>query len=83
MNVFQLIHTVLEEIYDAVPGDETKKDAKIQARLQELSDGFSKLITENKITYTDPATRFAYIYKYVTSHSNLVYQCIADRGGTS
>ena len=76
MNVFQLINTVLEEIYEAVPGDEAKKDAKIQARLQELSDGFSKLITQNKITYTDPATRFAYIYKYVTSHSNLVYQCI-------
>ena len=76
MNVFKLIQTVLDELYEAIPGDEEKKDAAISKRLTKLADGFKKLTTENNITYTDPAVRFAYIYRYVTSHSNLVYQTI-------
>lgn len=74
MNVFKLIHSVLDELYEAIPGDEEQKDASIQKRLQDLTAGFSKLTVENKISYSDPAVRFAYIYRYVTSHSNLVYQ---------
>ena len=76
MNVFQLIHTVLDELYQAIPGAEKEKDASIQGMLRDLSHGFAKLTTENKISYCDPATRFAYICRYVTSHSNLVYQRI-------
>ena len=76
MNVFKLIQTVLDELYQAIPGNEEQKDALIAKRLNKLAEGFSKLSTENKITYSDPAVRFAYICRYVTSHSNLVYQRI-------
>src|SRR6516164_2783335 len=78
MNVFQLIHTVLDELYAAIPGSDIEKDDAVKKQLTALNDGYSKLSVKNNITYTDPATRFAYIYRYVTSHSNLVYQAISS-----
>jgi hypothetical protein len=73
MNVFQLIKTVLDEAYEAIPGSEAKKDAAISASLERLSAQYKKLLTAGCLDYSDPATRFAYIYRYTTSHANLVY----------
>ncbi len=43
-------------------------------QLAMLKDRYSNLIKKRSpIDYSDPATRLAYIYKYVTCHSNLVY----------
>src|SRR5262249_24497944 len=73
MNVFQLIKTVLDEAYEAIPGSEAKKDAAISAALEKLSAQYKKLLTAGCLDYSDPATRFAYIHRYTTSHANLVY----------
>jgi hypothetical protein len=41
MNCFQLIKTVLDEAYAAMPGKEAAKDAAIQAELNQLSQAYS------------------------------------------
>lgn len=75
MNVFQLIKSVLDEIYTRLPGDDARKDANIKKQAEVIREGYENLGTKPiSHNYADPATRFAYIYVYVTSHANLVYQ---------
>ena len=77
MNVFQLIRTVLDEVYVQIPFDDTDKDAKIRARLDYLSKQYARLVRGTSIDYCDPVTRFAYIYRYVTSHADIVHQLVS------
>ncbi len=76
MNCFQLIKTVLDEAYAAIPGKAAAKDAAIQAELNQLSKDYKNLLQEGCLDYSDPCRRFAYIYRYTTSHANLVYSKI-------
>jgi hypothetical protein len=77
MNVFQLVKTVLDELYIRIPAEtEAEKDEKILQMMRFLEAEYPKLIQGVRIDYSDLVTRFAYIYKYVTSHANLVYQVI-------
>ena len=80
MNCFQLIKTVLDEAYAAIPGKEAAKDAAIEEALGQLSKEYQKLREKGCLDYSDPVRRFAYIYRYTTSHANLVYRVI---GGSS
>lgn len=75
MNVFQLIKTVLDEIYEDLVNDlgsESKADKEVKNKLKYLSEKYIDMPNGVVIDYTDDATRFAYIFKYVTCHSNLV-----------
>ena len=76
MNCFQIIKSVLDEAYVQIPGDEAEKDEVINDALEYLRGEYSQLWQECNIDYSDPRTRFAYIYAYVTSHSNLVCSII-------
>ena len=75
MNIFPLIELVLDELYAQVPGSPSQKDKAIKDRLKDLSKTYSDLTVKRKaaIDYTDAARRFAYLYKYVACHSNLVF----------
>lgn len=77
MNVFQLIQSVLNEIYKRISGDETAKDKQISAQMVALREKYKGLAKAGVPTdYADAVTRFAYIYVYVTSHANIVYQLV-------
>jgi hypothetical protein len=76
MNVFQLIKTVLDELYARIPGSEAEKDAAMTERLRSLERGYAALAKGVVNDYADATTRFAYIYKYATCHANLVFQLI-------
>lgn len=76
MNCFQLIKTVLDEAYAAIPGKAAAKDAAIQAEVNQLSKDYENLLQKGCLDYSDPCRRFAYIYRYTTSHANLVYSKI-------
>lgn len=79
MNVFQLIKSVLDELYRRIPGEAAEKDKLINAQIKSLSKTYAKLSKEApKTNYADDITRFAYIYEYVTSHANVVYQIVRD-----
>jgi hypothetical protein len=77
MNCFQLIKTVLKELYDKVRGTNEDKDEAIKKELVELRRLYSNISSNGCLDYSRPERRFAYVYCYVTAHANLVYQKIA------
>lgn len=78
MNCFQIIKTVLDEIYVEIPGhSNAERDESIKKGFTYLSNRYHNLLYDPlPVDYSQPAVRFAYIYKYVTSHANFVYQRI-------
>jgi hypothetical protein len=76
MNCFQLIRTVLDEAYSEIPGSEAEKDHSIEKALTGLSKAYTNLLAKGCLDYSDPCRRFAYIYRYTTSHANIVYEKI-------
>ncbi len=77
--IFQLVYRVLNELYgqvEAIHG--AKADAKIAKAMSDLSASYGKF-TDTKmppIDYSDPTTRFAYVFKYVASHADYVRQVL-------
>ncbi len=78
MNCFQIIKTVLDEIYTEIPGtSDNDRDESIKKGFTYLSERYNHLLyNPGPVDYGHPAIRFAYIYKYVTSHANFVHQRI-------
>lgn len=78
MNCFQLVKTVLDELYVRIPANsDDEKDARILRMIEYLDNQYDELAQGVAIDYSDITTKFAYIYKYVTSHANFVHQVIA------
>lgn len=78
MNVFQLVKSVLDEIYERISGQPADKDSRIEAEIASLKTAYERLGEQGVPNdYSKAVTRFAYIYKYVTSHANVVYQLLA------
>ena len=79
MEIFKLVEQVLDELYAQISGSETAKAAAVNGKLTMLTRRYTDLKREaDPIDYSEPATRLAYLYKYVTCHSNLVYTRIKD-----
>jgi len=76
MNCFQLIKTVLDEAYAAIPGSDAQRDAAIATQLAQLSNDYHNLLLKGCLDYSNPARRFAYVFRYTTAHANLVYRRI-------
>ena len=76
MNCFQLIKTVLDEAYEAIPGTKPEREASVSASLKSLSKDYASLTKTGCLDYRKPCRRFAYIFRYTTSHANIVYQLI-------
>lgn len=78
MTIFQLIKTVLDEVYLQIDAKgENDRDLLISEQVKYLTRQYKKLLfSKESIDYKNPATRFAYIFKYVTCHANLVYNQI-------
>ncbi|MBI5297962.1 MAG: hypothetical protein HY869_21000 [Chloroflexi bacterium] len=78
MKCFQLVRSVLDEIYSEIPlQDEAQKDKAIKDEILSLRSKYAKLLSSSRvIDYENPITRFSYIYSYVTSHANIVYNII-------
>jgi hypothetical protein len=78
MKIFPLIEQVLDELYDQISGSQAEKDEQVNCSIAMLSARYGRLRNKDEpIDYSEPATRLAYIYKYVTCHSNLVYTRIS------
>jgi hypothetical protein len=77
MKVFHLIKNVLDDVYATIPGADEQKDEAIKVELNRLRALYAGLQSnKDSIDYSNPVTRFAYIYRYVTCHANLVYRRI-------
>jgi ribosomal protein RSM22 (predicted rRNA methylase) len=80
MTLFELVRAALDELYtegSAVYGD--KLDEEIKKRISYLADSYAQLRKSDRalVDYSDPATRFAYVYKYVATHGDYVVQLLS------
>jgi len=79
MNGFQLVKSVLDEQYAEIEGKDSEKDKAIAKKLTYLAQQYAGLANgRREIDYADPVTRFAYIFKYVTSHADYVCSLIGS-----
>jgi hypothetical protein len=79
MTLFQLVKITLDELYkEAVGVYGTNTDAKITAQFAYLTSSYNDLSSSARapIDYKDPATRFAYVYKYTASHGDYVVRLL-------
>jgi hypothetical protein len=79
MTIFQLVKIALDTLYaEVVQAYGSDADAKITDRIAYLSKSYVSLSSSDRepVNYKDPATRFAYVYKYVASHGDYVVQVL-------
>ena len=79
MTSFELVKIALDSLYaEATATYANGADAAIAAQIGYLSKSYTGLNDPNRqpVNYKDPATRFAYVYKYVASHSDYVVQVL-------
>lgn len=77
MTIFELVKIVLDELYTQGKRQHKEKiDQVIQEKIRYLSDSYAQLNNEEReaVNYKDPATRFAYVYKYVAAHGDYLVQ---------
>jgi len=72
----QLLRPVLDDAYERIPLKEAEKDKVIKRRLEQLGSSYIDLTQGDDIDYSDSVTRFAYIYRYVACHANIVSELI-------
>jgi hypothetical protein len=80
MTIFELVKIALDELYDDAVAEYGAEgvDAEIQGRVIYLSNSYGQLHSPNRqpVDYSDPATRFAYVYKYVATHGDYLVQAL-------
>lgn len=79
MTLFELVKVALDELYAEGKAEHgSSLDAKIKDQIGSLADGYKNLNESSRkaISYRDPATRFAYVLKYVATHGDYVVQLL-------
>lgn len=79
MTLFQLVKIALDELYkEAVALYGQNTDSQITAQFPYLTTSYNQLSSTARapINYKDPATRFAYVYKYTASHGDYVVKLL-------
>ena len=74
---FKLVKSVLDDLYVLVTKIHgTDATNQIQKRIVALSSEYTNLTASvrNPIDYSDPVTRFAYVFSYVSVHSSFIKQ---------
>jgi hypothetical protein len=75
----QLIKMVLDEAYNELPVEQdADKDRLVKAEIERLTPAYLNLTDASRpaINYSEPVTRFAYIYKYTVAHADYIRQLI-------
>jgi len=79
MTLFELVKIVLDELYiEAKDLYKDKVDDVIKSKISDLAEAYGRLAlpSHQPIDYKDPATRFAYVYKYVPAHGDYIFQIL-------
>ena len=72
-NLMQLVKMVLDVAYFELPAqDEADKDRLVKTEFERLTPAYRNLTDASRpaINYSEPVTRFAYIYKYTVAHAD-------------
>lgn len=75
MQCFSVVRDVLDDLYKKI---ETKHRSSSIALINEKLKYFDGVYKgkEIDVDYSDPLTRFAYIFRYTAAHANMVFQAI-------
>jgi len=74
VNCYELVKLVLDDTYSAIEGKtDAEKEAAVKGGLAKMSAAYGNLTNGPGPDYSEPASRVGYIFRYVTSHANLVY----------
>ncbi|WP_157754183.1 hypothetical protein [Lysobacter capsici] len=79
MTIFELVKIALDELYaEGQRQYGAALDGEIIGKIAYLSKCYGALTSDGRapIDYRDPATRFAYVYKYVAAHGDYVVQIL-------
>jgi len=77
MKCFDVVQKVLDATYAEIPGDEDDKDAAISKALRDMSSQYqSKLLVSGGPDFSDPVTRFAYVFLYVPANAHWLNELI-------
>ncbi|MCX4239487.1 hypothetical protein [Paraliomyxa miuraensis] len=82
MTCFEVVKQVLDATYADIPGDEATRDAAIKSALASMTKDYKDLTHTGGPDFSDPVVRFAYVFKYVSSHSHWLYELIGWNGST-
>jgi hypothetical protein len=85
MTIFELVKLALDELYEEGKDEYgAKLDGEIKKRMSYLTDSYQQLSqsTRQPVNYKDPATRFAYVYKYVAAHADYLVQVMEELRNT-
>jgi hypothetical protein len=80
MEIFEIVKAVLDQEYESIL-PEKERDQKIKNALNSLGTIYGKVKTHGGPDLSDPAIRFAYIYRYTTMHANIVFETIKIEPG--
>jgi ribosomal protein RSM22 (predicted rRNA methylase) len=81
VTIFELVKIALDELYAEATAEYGKTtDDEIKKRIAYLSASYGKLESADRkpVKYSDPATRFAYVFKYVAAHGDYLVQVLGD-----
>lgn len=79
LTIFELVKIALDGLYlEGQRAYGNSLDAEIRSRIAYLSSIYRDLGNGNRqpVDYRDPATRFAYVYKYVAAHGDYIVQAL-------
>jgi hypothetical protein len=76
--VFEDMRTVLNGLWERLPGQQDERVSAVKRDLASLHAGYAKLAQGACIDYSLLTSRFAYVYCYVTSHADVIYQLVRD-----
>jgi hypothetical protein len=80
VTIFELVKIVLDELYqESTRYYGAQVDTVILDRMKYLAASYTQLTSATRapVNYADPATRFAYVYKYVTAHADYIVQVMS------
>lgn len=79
MTIFELVKLALDQLYaEAQSAYGDAADDNIRKRISYLSASYESLTSSDRkpVDYKDPATRFAYVFKYVAAHGDYLVQVL-------
>jgi len=77
MKCFEVVQKVLDATYAELPGTGGARDQAISRALEAMSRQYNKnLLSSGGPDFSDPVTRFAYVFLYVPAHAHWLYELI-------
>lgn len=81
MTITEIICYVLDGHYHGIEADSNdERDKMVVEAFHKLSTSYGSLMDSNResVDYSDPATRFAYLYKYTVAHAEFFRQALSS-----